>query len=518
MLSTAFSYARFSKGLEELTGFGMKNSLILPSLANKYFNSLRDESDEPIYTYNDEFMRHFVRQSIKGGRCSALNQYYKSNILQEVFNIISKELNVNGNDNVCEIIDKYFEYKNKQRKIIEDENDSKFQDYRDIDVEGRTEHINKDLNKLPIHKKLQKLNQNYVMMDFDATSLYPSAMWDENSVYPKIETGFAFKPHMNKTYVDAFNNQTFNQDGDESAILRIKYYNPRNLIFQHLPVKEKVENVEVNGMRNGYIIDTLTLVHICEIVKTGGKVIEIYEGVLYRENFKISPFRKVIEKLFALRQKYKDDHNDLLQGLVKLTMNSLYGVQIRKDIDQSYKCKSQHWMETEYDENVLDYWKLPNGKHIVKLKKDDGLEGDNDVKNTLPSHLGAFILSNSKRIMNNFIREINGFYNNSIYYGDTDSLYIEKKYWDVLDKANFVGKNLCQGKNDYKTGGIFYGLFLAPKIKYVLTIDELGIIEQHTTFKGFNDSKRLLNRSQNFDIIDGKNNSYFTKILEKIIQ
>ena len=29
--------------------------------------------------------------------------------------------------------------------------------------------------------------------------------------------------------------------------------------------------------------------------------------------------------------------------------------------------------------------------------------------------------------MNNFIREKNGFYNNSIYYGDTDSLYIEKK-------------------------------------------------------------------------------------------
>ena len=50
VLSTAFSYARYSKGMEELTGFGMKNSLTLPSLANKYFNSLRDESDEPIYT------------------------------------------------------------------------------------------------------------------------------------------------------------------------------------------------------------------------------------------------------------------------------------------------------------------------------------------------------------------------------------------------------------------------------------------------------------------------------------
>ena len=87
------------------------------------------------------------------------------------------------------------------------------------------------------------------------------------------------------------------------------------------------------------------------------------------------------------------------------------------------------------------------------------------MKNTLPSHLGAFILSNRKRIMNNFIREINGFYNNSIYYTDTENLHKEKKYWDVLDKVNLVGKKLCQGKNDYKTGGIFYGLFLARKIK-----------------------------------------------------
>ena len=206
VLSTAFSYARYSKGMEELTGFGMKNSLTLPSLANKFFSSLRDENDEPIYTYTDPFIRHFVRQSIKGGRCSALNQYYKSNISQEVFNIISKELGVNDNDNVCEIIDKCFEYTNKQRKIIEDEYDSKFKDYRDIDVEGKTEHINKERNKLSIHKKLQKLDINDVMMDFDATSLYPSAMWDQNSVYPKIETRFAFKPHMNNVYVEAFNN------------------------------------------------------------------------------------------------------------------------------------------------------------------------------------------------------------------------------------------------------------------------------------------------------------------------
>ena len=48
-------------------------------------------------------------------------------------------------------------------------------------------------------------------MDFDGNGLYPSAMWDENSVSLKIESGFVFAPHMKDVYVKAFNGQTFNQ-------------------------------------------------------------------------------------------------------------------------------------------------------------------------------------------------------------------------------------------------------------------------------------------------------------------
>ena len=95
----------------------------------------------------------------------------------------------------------------------------------------------------------------------------------------------------------------------------------------------------------------------------------------------------------------------------------------------------------------------------------------------MPLRLGAFVLSNIKRIMNNFIHAIGGFYTNDVYYTDTDSLYIENKHWNKLDEAGLVGKNLLQGKNDYKDGGIFYGLFLAPKIKYCLTINKYGVID-----------------------------------------
>ena len=108
-------------------------------------------------------------------------------------------------------------------------------------------------------------------------------------------------------------------------------------------------------------------------------MIEIYEGAIYRENFKISPFRKVRGKKTS-KQKYRNENIDLMQALVKLVMNSLYSVQMRRDNNESYYCKSETWMKTEYDGNVLDYWKLSNRMYIVKMKTDDGLDDEIAVK------------------------------------------------------------------------------------------------------------------------------------------
>ena len=44
----------------------------------------------------------------------------------------------------------------------------------------------------------------------------------------------------------------------------------------------------------------------------------------------------------------------------------------------------------------------------------------------MPSHLGAFVLSDSQKIMINFVEAICGFKTHDVYYGDTDSLYIQK--------------------------------------------------------------------------------------------
>ena len=97
----------------------------------------------------------------------------------------------------------------------------------------------------------------------------------------------------------------------------------------------------------------------------------------------------------------------------------------------------------------------------------------------MPLHLSAFVLSNSKRIMINFKHAIDGFYTNDVYHTGTDNLYVQNKHWDKLDEVGLVGKIRLQGESDYKEAGIWYGLFLAPKIKFCLTITKFGIINEH---------------------------------------
>ena len=95
-------------------------------------------------------------------------------------------------------------------------------------------------------------------------------------------------------------------------------------------------------------------------------------------------------------------------------MNSLYGEQIRKDIEENFACKSEALMMSEYDERVEDCWKISGINYIVKMIDDAGLEDEVKKINTMPLHLAAFVLSNSKKIMNNFIHANNGFCTNDV--------------------------------------------------------------------------------------------------------
>ena len=207
VLCTAFSYARYCKAMEDITGFSMKDCLSLPGLGWKFFNSLRTEDDEPIYTCNDKYMRWFLRQSIKGRRVCAFNQYRKSKHFDDILNIISKELCVEGN--VYDFVEEYSKYKNKHYEIFEKEYEDEFDDYRNENVDEKEKYINEKLSNLRLHKLIQRIELIRLLWDFDAVSLYPSAMWDMKSIYPRIETGYAFSTDLNDELLEKFNTGIF---------------------------------------------------------------------------------------------------------------------------------------------------------------------------------------------------------------------------------------------------------------------------------------------------------------------
>ena len=53
---------------------------------------------------------------------------------------------------------------------------------------------------------------------------------------------------------------------------------------------------------------------------------------------------------------------------------------------------------------------------MVEFQHDEVLECEIDSKSTMPAHLGSFILSNSKKIMNDFLPEPGGLKTNKMYY------------------------------------------------------------------------------------------------------
>jgi hypothetical protein len=171
-------------------------------------------------------------------------------------------------------------------------------------------------------------------------------------------------------------------------------------------------------------------------------------------------------------------------------MNSLYGKQVQKDNNHQFYIWSKQTLQNNFDDTIMDYHHLDSEMYVVQKKNDPGLdckkENNKPKTKEVPIHLGSFILAHSKRLMNNIILSVDGFKENVIYYSDTDSIYISLALFNKLKEAGYFGGDLGQGKNDYNNGGIIFGLYLGPKVKYNLVLYDIGILTEKKTFKGYN--------------------------------
>ena len=303
VLCLAFIYARHSMEMQKMSGFGIKDCLTEASLGWKCFGKYIKNKE--FYTFNDKHVRSFIRNSRKRGRCGDFNRYFESNQFDGIMSTIKKHLKTNDNE-ISNIIDEYLKYINTKRDeyTLEFENGGK--DYRKINKKELDNFLERKLGELNISKELQKINKDDLLVSYGFNSSYPSAQIDKDSTWPKIETAYPFKKYMNDAVCYLFNSGKWNQL-NRSAFLTIKYHNPENLIFQHLPIKEKIKNPyknnrfeEINRMRNGIIIDILTSVDIVEIVKCGGVILEVFEG-FFCHNLEYNPYTEFVTDMFQKR-------------------------------------------------------------------------------------------------------------------------------------------------------------------------------------------------------------------------
>ena len=161
-----------------------------------------------------------------------------------------------------------------------------------------------------IKKKLQNIIKDDLLVSYDFNSFYPSAQKDLNSTWSKLETAFPFKKFVSESICSLFNSGIWNEL-NRTAFLTVKYHNPENLVFQHLPVKEKINNSyktnrldEIKRMKTGIIIDTLISVDFVDIVKCGGIILEVIEG-FFCHNLEYNPYTEFVTEMFENRDLLK---------------------------------------------------------------------------------------------------------------------------------------------------------------------------------------------------------------------
>jgi len=334
-------------------------------------------------------------------------------------------------------------------------------------VGGRTM-VSKNKKKKVIGKKLD---------DFDAVSLYPSAM-------SRLCGYLQGKPKILQT---TDYNIIKNYDGF-FVECKVKSIGKK----RNFPLLSYIDEEGVRIFSNDMINKTVYLDKISfeDAITFQDIEFEIIRGYYYDKGRNLK-LKETIDYMFNERLRLKSEGNPL-QNVFKLLMNSSYGKTILKPIDTDIK-----YYDKEEDYNAA----LIANYSFVKEAFEIGKKYCIKFIKPIVSHFnnascGVEVLSMSKRIMNEVIclAEDN---KKSIYYQDTDSMHIQSKSVNKLAKLYYekynrqlIGKNMGQFHTDFDskilTGNIYAkeSIFLGKKCYLDVLTDESGKIDYHIRMKG----------------------------------
>ncbi|KKP78372.1 MAG: hypothetical protein UR73_C0001G0012 [candidate division WS6 bacterium GW2011_GWF1_35_23] len=368
------------------------------------------------------------------------------NILRQGMNIMKKEtlqmfgLNVNNYISIPQIANDLM-LKNKVYENVFKISGSAREFIQKTILGGRCMSSNNEM----FHIKNKKIQ------DFDAVSLYPSAMDLFENVpngKPKIlsvNDKKLIKDH-NKTEL----NKIFSCYFVEIKITEVNSIKDFPLLFNRDDkngVLEYINEIPANNL-------FLNNVYLDDLIKHHNIKYEVIRGLYFNEGFN-NQLQKEIEFLFEERLRYKIQQNPR-QLIIKLLMNSIYGKTIMKPIKSDLKVINSDKFNDFVYNNYNDISKIEESenklKFIVKLKKQTN-------KHFSMPHVGSLVLANSKKIMNQLFYL--AYKNNlKIFYQDTDSIHILeeniKPLSDLyLEKYNkiLIGKNMGQFHSDFDLSG-----------------------------------------------------------------
>lgn len=310
------------------------------------------------------------------------------------------------------------------------------------------------------------------LYDFDAVSLYPSAMMRLRGC-----------PLGVPTFIDPSNKDYMNSDMYFVKIRVTKVGRKLKLPFMSYVLPEESDEggmgkrVWENNMegRECYV-DKYTLE---DWIKYHEIEFETILGLRFDEGFN-DKIVETMKNLFQLRLKLKAEGNPAEQ-VYKLIMNSAYG----KTIERAHPIKTVFVRKDKFEAYM--------NKHYGTVEEFEELENNFvlRVDEAIITHysypqVGSTILSMSKRIM----AEVTTVADDNIYYTDTDSIFITKKGLDTLGEKypELVGKNPGQFHVDFAMKGTNVravdGIFLAAKTYCLKLENDEGETEYHVRMKG----------------------------------
>ena len=322
-------------------------------------------------------------------------------------------------------------------------------------------------------------NCNHFIMCLDACSLYASAQWKYD--YP---SGKPLWNHNEQSLIDSLNNCDVNLP---FGIVECEIIIPPNICL--------ILSYKHPDGRLQYLTGTQrlrkTTVDIMQAVKyNGARVTKIFTALYWEDKAPI--YRKSMSEIYPVKQQATEEGNSALAEGAKLLLTSSYGKNSQRHHDDKTVITSD---EIEINKIYQNSAGVPvdevlnNGEQCFLQFPKNRLSR---VKN--PSHIGSFILANSRVIMNELIASFGGFtdWKKAYYYRDTDSVYVTNDIFNELKQnTNFIGGFMCQFKDDIKeviNGKIILAIFVRPKL-YILIIigiskkcpkcNKKGICEKH---------------------------------------